>query len=77
MAYEIAVAVADVTDAMPDVQGSPLLTATTGSAAQGREDVPLHTDMPAALAKGAWRDATTTMLCSCRGGEGDQRGHRE
>jgi hypothetical protein len=34
MAYEIAVVIADVTDAIPDVQGSPLLTATTG-AAQG------------------------------------------
>jgi hypothetical protein len=77
MAYEMAVVVADVTDAMRNVQSSPLLTATTGSAAQGREDAPLHPDVPAAVAIGAWRDTVTTMLCSRRGDEADQRGRRE
>jgi hypothetical protein len=76
MAYEIAVVIADVTDAMPDAQRSPLLPATTG-AAQGREDVPLYADLPAAFAKGAWGDMTTTWLCSYRGGEGNQRDRRE
>jgi hypothetical protein len=58
IAFEIAVVVADVTDAVRDVQGGPLLTATTGSAAQGGEDGALHPDVPAAFAIGAWR------LCS-------------
>ncbi|MBO0738026.1 MAG: hypothetical protein J2P48_15865 [Alphaproteobacteria bacterium] len=51
MAYEIAVVVADVTDEMRDVQSSPLLTATTGSAAQGVEDRSLHPGYP-----GSFRD---------------------
>jgi len=73
MAYEMAVVVADVTDAMRDVQGSPLLTATTGSAAQGVEDGSLHPEVPAAFAIGAWR----RPLCSRRGREADQYGRRE
>jgi hypothetical protein len=71
IAYEIAVVVADVTDAIRDVQGGQLLTTTTGSAAQGGEDGTLHPDVPAAVAIGAWR------LCSRRGGEANQRGRGE
>jgi len=56
---------------MLDVQCAPLLTATTGSSAQGGEDGALHPDVPAAITIGAWR------LCSRRGSEADQRGRGE
>jgi len=71
MAHEIAVVVADVADAILDVQSSPLLTATTGSAAQGMKDGSFHPDVPTAVAKGDLRGTTTTVLCIRRGGEAD------
>src|SRR5262249_59718554 len=72
-AYEIAVVVTDVTDAIRNVQGSSLRTATPGSAAHGDEDGSLHPDVPAAFAIGAWR----RPLCRRRGGEAEQRGRSD
>src|SRR5262249_16963809 len=72
-ADQLAVVVADVADAMRDIEGRQLLAAPVGSAADRCQSAALHSEIPAALLVGARRQP----LSVCREGEATERGRSE
>jgi hypothetical protein len=58
----VAIVVPDIPDAMRDIEGRQLLAVSMGSAADRGQGAAPHSEVPAALLIGAWRQ----RLCICR-----------